>query len=210
MPPVKQSLTQQASSTPTAPFNLTTMVNVKANRIVMFVFLTLSLVVQIAAAVAGASVGWDTTLQAPAGSTLYIRPNDPLGQPPDWLGIITLQTAGRMNAGRLSMFALFPFLLIAIVTFYAGVKNKKVGKGYSAKPAIDSGFPEAALWTVFGVSLICMITNYAAIIDYSAFAKSGTFDPKLFQAPTCFGISITNAVLSLGALGLTIAALVKH
>ena len=184
----------------------TTMVNVKANRIAMFVFLALSVATQLLAAGVGAGVGWNANLQAPALSPRY----DPSagGTPPQWFFALPSQIAGRTGAGALSATALFPLLLIAIIIFYAGVKGKQVSSGN----AIKSSFPEAALWTTVGVSLVCMVTNFATVPSVIPDLTGGSlgFDPALVEAPVSYGISATNVVLSLGALGMTIAALVKQ
>ena len=183
------------------------MVNVKANRIAMFVFLALSVAIQLLAAGVGAGVGWNTSLQAPALSPRY-DPSAPGNTPPQWFFALPSQIAGRTGAGALSATALFPLLLIAIIIFYAGVKGKQVSSGN----AIKSGFPEAALWTTVGVSLVCMVTNFATVPSVIPDLTGGSlgFDPALVEAPVSYGISATNVVLSLGALGVTIAALVKQ
>jgi len=90
--------------------------------------------------------------------------------------------------------AILPFLLVAIIVYYVGVRPKN---GFRTE------LPEAALWTTAAAAAFSVISNFAVAVPNYA-------DPIPSEYPTSAGISASNLVLSLVAAGLTVAALVKQ
>ena len=125
---------------------------------------------------------------------------------PAWLAQVSVQCGARLGAAAASAAALVPFVLIAILMYYAVVKsNKDSGADYKTK------LPVAAIWTTAAAAVFSIVAN--SIVTAGALtdaANTGSFNPVAFEAPTSIGVSATNLALSLAAVCVTIAALVKQ
>ena len=123
--------------------------------------------------------------------------------PPAWLAQVSVQCGARLGAAAASAAALVPFMLIAILTYYAVVKQ--------GTAQYKTNLPVAALWTTAFAAVFSIVANFAvtagALTDA---ANTGSFTPIAFEAPTSIGVSATNLTLSLAAVCVTIAALVKQ
>ena len=142
----------------------------------------------------------DDNSASAAGST---KPTD---SQPAWLAQVSVQCGARLGAAAASAAALVPFVLIAILMYYAVVKSDKASAGdYKTK------LPVAAIWTTAAAAVFSIVAN--SIVTAGALtdaANTGSFNPVAFEAPTSIGVSATNLALSLAAVCVTIAALVKQ
>jgi len=148
----------------------------------------------------------------PAGAALDAKGKDAAGSTnstdsqPAWLAQVSVQCGARLGAAAASAAALVPFVLIAILVYYAVVKSDKASGGdYKTK------LPVAAIWTTAAAAVFSIVAN--SIVTAGALtdaANTGSFNPVAFEAPTSIGVSATNLALSLAAVCVTIAALVKQ
>ena len=139
-----------------------------------------------------------------AAGTRAAGATDSTDSQPAWLAQVSVQCGARLSAAVASAAVLVPFILIAIIMYYA-VVNKP------SAPKFKTSLPVAAIWTTVVAAVFSMVANFivtaGALTDA---ANTGSFTPVAFEAPTSFGVSSTNLALSVVAVCVTIAALVKQ
>ena len=120
---------------------------------------------------------------------------------PVWWVNATACAGCRLGAGVLSILALVPLLLVALLVYYIGLRaDLPLG-------TFPTDIPMAALWVAIFAAFISIGINFGTALPPLDDALNLSFDPTLFQEPAMIGIGLTNGLVGAVSIILTIIAL---
>ena len=124
---------------------------------------------------------------------------------PLWWETARNQASCRQSAAICTGLAILPVLFVTVVVFYASESDMSK---FSTK------LPLAAMWTTLAVAAFSLISNSAStmpsVMNAAGLFTEPRFDPAAFAPATSYGVGLTNIILCVAALVLTIVALAKR